>query len=66
MKTDTRTIEERLKFAHACTGEPLFAQALQRIEQLKSEVDFAFAMGRKTGEREMQDALRGVISKVPE
>lgn len=35
MKTDERTIEERLAFAHACTGEPLFAQALQRIEQLQ-------------------------------
>lgn len=30
------TIEERLAFAHACTGEQLFAEALQRIEQLSS------------------------------
>lgn len=32
--TTEQTVEEKLAFAHACTGEALFSQALQRIEQL--------------------------------
>jgi hypothetical protein len=39
MKHSERSIIEKLAFAHACTGEPLYAEALQEIEKRDQKIE---------------------------